>query len=107
MSARLALLVKQYREQEQIALDNDADRRQMDMARLGGGSKHGFEIAQLRKELAECSFETFNAAQNRMAELRKEAIALCTPILERLVAEFDRQLTEQALVREKELTTMG
>ena len=100
-------LVKQYREQEQIALDNDADRRQMDLARLGNGGKHGFEIAQLRKELEKCDYQTFVNAQNRLAELRKEAIAMCTPILERLIDSFDRQLTEQAIVREKELQTMG
>jgi len=100
-----AELVKQCRQQEGILEKHDADRRQNDLTRLAG--KNGFDAAQLRRELSECSYETFIAAQNRMSEIRKEARDLCVPILERLVSEFDRQLVELAIAREKELQSVG
>jgi hypothetical protein len=86
-----AKIVAEYRENEKIAVDHDADSRQREMRRLSPHS-HGFDRARLRKELETCCLETFLKAQNRMTELRDEAIKLTRPIFERLVVEFDREL---------------
>jgi hypothetical protein len=101
-----AKIVAEYRENEKITVDNDADSRQFEMSRLSP-SGHGFDHARLRKELAACCRETFLKAQNRMNELRDEAVRLARPVFERLVVEFDKELNAVALRREEELTQMG
>jgi hypothetical protein len=53
------------------------------------------------------SEERFYGAQSRLNELRDEAAKLVTPIFERLVEEFDRDLQAIALRRKEELITMG
>jgi hypothetical protein len=104
--AASAKIVAEYRENEQITVDHDADSRQREISRLSP-SGHGFDHARLRKELAACCPETFLKAQNRMNELRDEAAKLARPIFERLVDEFDKELNAIALRREEELTQMG
>ena len=101
-----AKIVAEYRENEKITIDHDADSRQREMSRLSP-SGHGFDHARLRKELAACCPETFLKAQTRMNELRDEATKLVRPIFERLVVEFDKELNAVALRREEELTQMG
>jgi hypothetical protein len=101
-----AKIVAEYRENEQITVDHDADSRQREISRLSP-SGHGFDHARLRKELAACCPETFLKAQNRMNELRDEAAKLARLIFERLVVEFDQALQAIALRREEELTAMG
>jgi hypothetical protein len=100
-------LINEYREQEQLADQHDADRRQRDLDRLGGNGQHGFERSRLRKEIEQCDLQTFLNAQQRLTELRDAAIELAKPIFERLTAEFDRELNAAALHREEELTKMG
>jgi hypothetical protein len=51
--------------------------------------------------------QTFLNAQNRLTDLRDEAIKLARPIFERLVVEFDKELHSVALHREEELSKMG
>ena len=96
----------EYRENEKIAVDHDRGSRQREMRRLSPHGR-GFDRARLRKELEACCLETFLKAQNRMTELRDDAIKLTRPIFERLVVEFDKELNAVALRREKELTQMG
>jgi hypothetical protein len=51
-------LVAEYRENEQITIDHDADSRRREMSRLSPDG-HGFERARLRKELEACCIEHF------------------------------------------------
>lgn len=102
-------LVADYRAAEAEAIAHDADARQLEMDRLslGTGGQHGHRRAELRKELDGCIRETFLFSQNRLSELRVEAEKLAKPIFERLVNEFDKELSAVALRREEELQQMG
>ena len=100
-------IISEYRAAETVAEKHDADRISRDLDRLGGNGAHGFDRADLRKELGQCDRQTFLDAEQKMTELRDQAIALVKPILERLVDQFDTELTEVALAREAELAKLG
>jgi hypothetical protein len=99
-----AALIAEYRENEQLAIANDVSAAR---ARIRHPECDVFEAEALREKIRGMSREKLLGAQSRLNELRKDAHALCIPILERLRDEFDRQLHEITIQREVELQQIG
>ena len=104
---KAAAIIKEYREQEDLARQHDADSRQTDLHRLGDNGQHGFERARLRKEIEACDMQVFLGAQTKLRELRGDAEKVVVSILRRLVDSFDAELKENALLEEARLQVQG
>jgi plasmid stabilization system protein ParE len=100
-------IIQQYRAQEELARQHDADPLQVELHRLGDNGQHGHRRAELRKALESCDRETFMVAQTKLRELRGDAEKVVIAILHRLVASFDVELQENALQEEARLQAQG
>jgi hypothetical protein len=97
-------IVREYRQAEQAAMDNDVDLARL---RTHDPERTAFEKERIREEIRTMSEEKFYGAQAKLNELREEAGKLTRPIFERLTVEYDKELHALALRREEELTAMG
>jgi hypothetical protein len=95
-------LIAAYREQEAIAAEHDIEVRQHQLERL-----KGIPAEAMRREIAGCDYAKWQAAQARLAELRKEAFELVKPVFRRLAKSLDDELNAGALAAEQRLDAAG
>ncbi len=101
-------IVGQYRSMEKIAAQHDIAGRQAELDRPDAiGSPRGVDREMLRRSLAGCNHDEFLAAQERMGQLRDEALALIQPYLKRLIVSLDEALVTSAAEAEKQFDTEG
>jgi hypothetical protein len=98
-------LVAEYRRQEALARDNDIDARATVFEKPHAVRGVGAEL--LRREMASCNHEVYLAAQDKLAELRVEALKLVEPIVKRLVRSLADELNDTALTAEERLAKAG
>ena len=95
-------LIAEYRAQESISAANDIESRQKELTRI-----HGIPAELLKRDIAKCDHLKFIEAQEKLTALRKEALALVSPIFKRLVKSLDDQLNETAVGAEQRLSVAG
>jgi hypothetical protein len=95
-------IVKEYREAEVTAIDNDVSAAR---ARTRNPECDAFEAERLREKIRTMDEKTFHGAHAKLNELREEAAKLTRPIFES--EQSDAGLKALALRREEELTAMG
>ena len=105
-----AKLVQAYRTAEAIAAQHDIEtlsRELEGMARTSKNAHGGVPGEMLRRQIRAADHGAFLAAQEELAKLRGEALALAVPFLRRLVASFDEALYASAIEAEKRIEPEG
>lgn len=97
-----AKIIGQYRTMEKLAAQHDIESREAQLDNRFTGPK-GVHREALRREIAQCDHDQFLAAQERLGQLRNEALALIQPYLKRLITSIEEALSAYAIVSEQRL----
>ena len=77
------------------------------LARVKLGRLKSIPAELMKRDIAKCDHVKFIEAQEKLTALRKEALALVSPIFKRLVKSLDDQLNETAIGAEQRLAAAG
>jgi hypothetical protein len=95
-------LVAFYRQNESVAVANDIEGRQDQLRFL-----KGIPAELMKREISACDYGKWQAAQDKLAELREEAFDYVKPIFRRLIKSLEAELNEAALAAEARLDKAG
>jgi hypothetical protein len=103
-----ANLMAEYRKWEDIAAANHIEGKTEKLNQSYRiKTMSGVEQENLRREIQRCDHRKYLEAEAKLAELRKEALAMAQPLFKRLIKGFDDELNDAALAAEQRLDRNG
>ena len=103
-----AKLIATYREWETVSRANDIESRQQWLDKESRvRTVSGVEVELLRREMTAADHSKFLEAQDKLAELQKQAFEMAEAILGRLISDLSNQLHETTVGAEQRLSEAG
>ena len=106
---KAAELVAEYRRQEDLSSTNDINGMSQNLDKLTRVSNNagGVEGEMLRAEIGAADHARFVGAQDKLAQLRQEALDLIVPVLRRVLVSYSESLAQAAVDAEARLEANG